>query len=99
MKVLLINISPLIFFRNVRSSLRKTGTDSVPAVCYDLLQCQIWALLPSFCAHATDISTTFPVSAFHIFFDNRNICVAVNLFSLRICTYECVMYGSSDHLI
>uniref|UniRef100_T1I3K1 NUC173 domain-containing protein n=1 Tax=Rhodnius prolixus TaxID=13249 RepID=T1I3K1_RHOPR len=44
--------------RNEGDRLKKVN-DQIGAVSYDLLQSQIWALLPSFSAHPTDISTSF----------------------------------------
>lgn len=44
--------------RNEGDRLKKLN-DQIGAVSYDLLQSQIWSLLPSFSAHPSDISTSF----------------------------------------
>nr|CAG4645337.1 EOG090X00E0 [Lynceus sp. MCZ IZ 141354] len=50
---------PLAQNLHLKSSNCFKSNDTVGAKTYDLLQKQIWALLPGFCHHATDVMTSF----------------------------------------
>lgn len=54
------NMSSLFSFRNQSQKLGAQN-NQVAALSYDLLESQIWALLPSFCSQPSDISQVFPV--------------------------------------
>ncbi|RZF45774.1 hypothetical protein LSTR_LSTR014526 [Laodelphax striatellus] len=60
LKCFIDNFLPIaIECRNKSEELKTANENKSSAVSYDLLQSQIWSLLPSFCAHATDIAESF----------------------------------------